>query len=126
MELAQAFPVAARPQAIPWVVHLAQVHSVQDQFLEDFLDNNSVVYTVEPLAIRLLEASSVSAPLPPLDKQDFPPVELEATLAMDHWALAPLMELEATAPRADQVSDSLVSEHQTVFPDQAPDLEAQA
>lgn len=66
--------------------------------LEDFLDNNMVVYTLEPLVIRLLEASSVSAPLSPLDKQDFPPVELEAALAMDHWALTPLTELEALAP----------------------------
>lgn len=82
VELAQAFPVAARLQAVPWVVHLAQAHSVQGHLLEDFMDNNLVAHTVEPLVNLLLEVSSVL--LFPLDKQDLPPVELGAALAMDH------------------------------------------
>lgn len=55
-------------------------------------------YLLELLVNQVLEVSIISAPLSPVEMQDFTLVELEAALAPHHQTLSPLVEPEAPAP----------------------------
>lgn len=96
---------------------------------------------LDPLECLVNQVSLVMAPITPLDHMDLPSVELEETSDQHHPTSAPLVELEASAPptevdleapvpHSETQTDSAVlsryKEHQTMFPDQALDWEAQA
>lgn len=55
-----------------------------------------MAYMEEPMVAQVQEFPVVSASLSPVDKQDPPQVELEATLYSGHPAPAPFMELETS------------------------------
>lgn len=88
-----------------------------------------MAYLVEPLVTQMQEV--LSAPPSPMDKQHFPKMDLEATMASHHPTLAPLVELETSAlstgvPAWEEQVPSRDKEPQAVFQDKVLDLRAPA